>query len=45
MINLKESQYFNSLPKMIQESIIQSGIQFDTEDEIRKFVTNLEKNQ
>ncbi len=35
--------YFCSLPKLIQESIIQSGISFDTVQQMKDFVTNCEK--
>lgn len=43
MLDLKNSNYFNKLPKMTQESIMQSGINFKTEAELRNFVLNLEK--
>lgn len=36
-------KYFESLPKFIQESIIQSGAELNTEQELRDFVTQLEK--
>lgn len=36
-------KYFSSLPSMIKESIIQSGVQFNSEDELQAFVENLQK--
>ena len=33
--------YFDSLPKMIQENIIQSGAPISTKDELEKVYTNL----
>lgn len=39
--DLLNSEYFNSLPLIIQESILQSGASFDSEDELRKFVSNI----
>lgn len=42
MLNLKENGYFNSLNKMIQESIMQSGKDFESEGELVLFVSNLD---
>lgn len=36
-------EYFSSLPKFIQESIIQSGVELSTEKDLRDFVAQLEK--
>ena len=38
-------QYFSTLPPMIQESILQSGIPFQTEEELRQAVENLMDNK
>ncbi|MEA4970737.1 MAG: hypothetical protein VB051_09450 [Candidatus Pelethousia sp.] len=41
MFDLKKSAYFNSLPKPVQQSIMeskmQSGTGFENEDELRRF--------
>ncbi len=37
-----DSRYFSTLPKFIQESIMQSGLEFKSEEEIKKFVSQLE---
>lgn len=42
LINLKDSNYFNSLNKMVQESIMQSGKDFETESELIMFVSNID---
>ena len=34
-------KYFSSLPSMIKESIIQSGVKFNSVDELQAFVDNL----
>ena len=34
-------EYFDSLPKMIQENIIQSGSPISTKEELEKVYTNL----
>ncbi len=36
-------QYFSSLSPVVQESIEQSGIDFESLDHLRSFVKNLEK--
>ncbi len=36
-------QYFSSLSPVIQESIEQSGIEFESLDHLRSFVRNLER--
>jgi len=46
--NINESnqevlQYFSTLPFFIQESIEQTGLTFNTVDELKSFVENLEK--
>ncbi len=38
-------QYFSTLPSMIQESIIQSGVKFSSVDELRRFVENLNQQK
>jgi len=42
MLDLKSSKYFSSLSNFIQESITQSGVDFDSEEELSEFVKNLE---
>lgn len=39
--DVQGQQYFASLPAYIQESILQSGVKLQTEEEIRQFVENL----
>lgn len=38
---MRSNPYFCSLPQMIQESILMSGVEFQNEDDIRIFVENL----
>jgi len=38
-------QYFSSLPKLIQESIAQSGVVFQSKKQIQRFVEYLQSNQ
>lgn len=45
MFDLTSSRYFNALSGMTQESIKQSGTNFETEDELREFVSNLENSK
>lgn len=37
-------QYFSTLPTFIKESIEQSGVKFETVQELRAFVSNLTKS-
>ncbi|MBC8532806.1 hypothetical protein [Yeguia hominis] len=39
----KMQEYFATLPKFLQESIIQSGVSLTTEQQLRDFVAQLEK--
>lgn len=39
--NPQLKEYFSTLPPMIQESILQSGISFRTREEMQKAVKNL----
>ncbi|MGI6005259.1 MAG: hypothetical protein ACOX88_07615 [Christensenellales bacterium] len=34
----RNSQYFNSLPTLVQESVLQSGVTFHSEEDVRRFV-------
>jgi len=34
-------EYFSSLPKIVQESIEQSGVEFKTLEELKSFVSNI----
>lgn len=43
MLNLQESRFFNSLPELIKESIMQCGIDFQNEAELQQFVSNVNK--
>jgi hypothetical protein len=36
-------KYFSTLPTMVKESIIQSGVKFNSENDLRTFVKNLQK--
>ena len=38
-------KYFSTLPPMLKESIIQSGVQFNSEDELRAFVDHLNQQK
>lgn len=38
-------EYFNSLPEFIKTSIVNSNMDFQSEDDIRKFVEQLENKQ
>ena len=38
----KMQDYFSTLPKLVQESMIQSGVKFTSEKELRDFVAQLE---
>lgn len=39
--NPQSSQYFNSLPPMVQETIMQTGVKFTNEDDLKKYAENL----
>ncbi len=39
----EQQAYFANLPKLIQESIMQSGIDFQSEKQLREFVDQLQK--
>ncbi len=39
--NTKISEYFNSLPKAVQENIIQSGADFNSDEEMKTCVENI----
>jgi hypothetical protein len=41
----KMRDYFMSIPDLIQESILQSGVRFYSESDLRKFVENLQRPQ
>lgn len=41
--SLHSSPYFNGLPLMLQETIIQSGANVQNEDELKQLVENLYK--
>ena len=41
----RTSKYFNSLPIIVQESIMQSGMTFDNDEEIRNFVSEQEHKE
>lgn len=41
--NINVQDYFDSLPKMIQESIRMSGVTFNNKQDLEKFVYNLER--
>ena len=43
--NPELQQYFSTLPKMIQESIMQSNLEFVCKADLQKCVDNLMKNQ
>ena len=43
MLCLENSQYFNGLPKLVQESIRQTGVSFSDEAALREFVSNLKR--
>lgn len=38
----KDSQYFETLPKSVKETIVQTGANFDSEEEFIDFVTKFE---
>lgn len=42
MFDYKNSEYFDALPKSVQESIMQAGADFDSEEELLEFVTKFE---
>ena len=35
-------QYFSTLPKLVQESIMQSGVSFDDVQQLKEFVHHLD---
>lgn len=39
--NSQMTEYFNTLPPMVQESIKQSGIKFSNEEEMKNYAKNL----
>ena len=39
--HLSEDSYFRSLPKMVQESIKQTGIEFCCQEELRQYAEKL----
>jgi len=41
-MNYANSKYFNSLPQALQEGILQSGINFENENDLVDFVANKE---
>ena len=45
MDNLTNNQYFSSLPIHIQEAVMQSGLDFYNEEELRQFVSKLETSE
>ncbi|NLG93302.1 MAG: hypothetical protein GX485_07095 [Clostridiales bacterium] len=42
--NPEMQQYFASLPAFVQETIEQSGVQFDSLEQLRTFVDSLNSN-
>lgn len=44
MLDLQNSQCFDSLPAFLQESIMQSGMEFETEEELRQFAQKYNVN-
>lgn len=42
---LANSDYFNTLPKYLQESIMQCGVGFQDDMELRKFISAIESNE
>lgn len=43
MLDFNSSPYFQSLPPFVQESIMQSGLSFKNEEDLRKFAENFNK--
>lgn len=41
MFDMKSSQYFKSLPTDLYERVWESGVIFNTEQDLRNFVENL----
>lgn len=41
--NPEMKQYFSSLPALVQESITQSGIKFDSVEQLKNFAENINK--
>lgn len=41
--NPEMKQYFSALPAIIQESITQSGIKFDSIEQLKTFAENISK--
>lgn len=41
MFDMMNSQYFKSLPDDIREHVMESGVIFNTEDDLRKFINGL----
>ena len=39
--SLQSSPFFNGLPLMLQETILQSGAKVESEDELKKLVDNI----
>lgn len=39
--NIDSNKYFKSLPSYIQETIKQASVDFNSEDELKKFAENL----
>ncbi|NMB29925.1 MAG: hypothetical protein GX988_00570 [Clostridiales bacterium] len=41
----KTKQYFDSLPGYIKETIMQTGVEITTQDELRQLAEKIEKNK
>ena len=42
--SLSNNKYFKSLPTYIQETIMQSGTEINSEEELRQYAENLMRN-
>ena len=42
MFDFKKSKYFTSLPKPHQDAIMQSHVEFFNDNDLEKFVTNID---
>lgn len=42
---LRMELYFKTLPKLVQESVRQSGIQFESLEQLKSFADSIQKNQ
>lgn len=45
MLDLRNCEYFYSLPVLIQETIMQTGLEFKNEEELRQFASEYDNDE